>query len=132
MTEAEANYILRAVERLETTVKKNHEQTQAQIATIVTDIVVIKNTVSDIKREVFGNGREGLASRTTKLETRLTALDSSMDRAVTTDEVLQAKFRAIEAKILQWSGVVLGINLTIGAIITWAINWEKIMSIFSR
>lgn len=132
MTESDVNFILRAVERVEGAVKKSHEQAQAQIATLVTDVAVIKSTMGDIKKEVFGNGKEGLTIRTTKLEARVMSLESSADKAVTTDEILQAKFRAMETKILQWSGIVLGVNLTIGAIITWIVNWEKITSLFHR
>lgn len=129
MTDHDVNFIIRHLEKLERAVKSTAEETQKQINPLVTDVAVIKSTMSDIKKEVFGNGKEGLTARTTKLEARITGIEYAQDKAITSDEVLQARFRKMEEKILKWSGLVLGINLTIGAIMAWVINWEKIARI---
>lgn len=131
MTEHDVNFIIRYLEKLEKAVKSTAEETQKQINPLVTDIAVIKSTMDDIKKEVFGNGKEGLTVRTTKLEARVTGIEGIQDKAITTDEVLQARFRKMEEKILKWSGLVLGVNLTIGAIITWIVNWEKITKLLN-
>lgn len=124
------SYIINTLKQVEDLVKKNNEQFQKQLTTLTTDVAIIKNIISDMKKEVFGNGKEGLNIRTTKLEEKVMLLDRGVDKAVTTDEVLQARFRTIEMKIIRWSGIILGINLTIGAIIAWMTNWDKIALFF--
>ena len=118
MTEQDIAFIVRVLERLELTVKEGAEVTQEIINQLVTDVAVMKGTLTDIKKEVFGNGKDGLTTRMTKTESKVCSIEEKHDDIVSADAILHTKFRKLEEKIWKWTGIVLGINLTLGVVFT--------------
>ena len=140
MSDEEKSSIIIALERLEIAhrhtaetlaivTKETAERLREKMDSVGIDIAVIKQTTTDLKNAVFGNGKEGLILRTSKLEGHVTNLQDCHGTSKTNDEALDHRLTSMETKIIRWSGIVIGAMIVINVVMALIINWDKIRTI---